>query len=349
MKYDYVSVGFYTFDCLGWPVTAIPEGGGTHFIEDFTLAVSGAAGTAVIVAAKLGLRCLAVGAVGSDMMGHWVQDRLNSFGVDISGLPMLPGSRTSSSIVTTRPNGLRPALHLKGATGDFIVDDALMAQVIDSEIVHLGGVGLMTRMDGERNAKLARLAKEHGAITTADVFAASPDDMPAVAAILPYIDYFMPSMEEARALTGIEPLDELAEYFISRGVRCCVFTLGPDGAYYHHNDGKRFTVPAYEVNVRCTCGCGDVFDGAFAVALLKGMSPERAVRFAQASSALNATGLGSQAGVESFEQVLAFMQTTPLKHRLPEVAEADSVASQDWHPSLELIDQPEGRLRKTPD
>jgi len=32
MRYDYVSVGFYTFDCLGWPFTQVPAGGGTVFI-----------------------------------------------------------------------------------------------------------------------------------------------------------------------------------------------------------------------------------------------------------------------------------------------------------------------------
>ena len=51
MRYDYAAMGFYTFDCLGWPVTAIPPNGETYFIEDLTLAVSGAAGTAVIAAA----------------------------------------------------------------------------------------------------------------------------------------------------------------------------------------------------------------------------------------------------------------------------------------------------------
>ena len=28
-RYDYVSMGFYTYDCLGWPFTEIPPGGGT--------------------------------------------------------------------------------------------------------------------------------------------------------------------------------------------------------------------------------------------------------------------------------------------------------------------------------
>src|SRR4029079_4571570 len=61
MRYDYSSIGFYTFDCLGWPFTSVPEGGGTHFIDELTLAVSGAAGTAAIAAAKMGLKVLAVG------------------------------------------------------------------------------------------------------------------------------------------------------------------------------------------------------------------------------------------------------------------------------------------------
>ena len=39
-----------------------------------------------------------------------------------------------------------------------------------------------------------------------------------------------------------------------------------------------------------------------------------AVRFAQATSALNASGLGSQAGVESFEHTLNFMKTTQVKN-----------------------------------
>src|SRR6476469_7715137 len=122
-QFDYTSMGFITFDCLGWPFTEVPAGGGTVFIDELTLAVSGAAGTAVIAAAKMGLKCLAVGGVGDDMMGDWVLERIKSFGVDISAMQRLKGSKTSSSIVTTREDGSRPALHMKGATGDFYVGD----------------------------------------------------------------------------------------------------------------------------------------------------------------------------------------------------------------------------------
>jgi hypothetical protein len=43
------------------------------------------------------------------------------------------------------------------------------------------------------------------------------------------------------------------------------------------------------------------------------MDPETAVRFAQATSALNATGLGSQAGVTDFDHTWDFMQSTAIK------------------------------------
>jgi sugar/nucleoside kinase (ribokinase family) len=309
-KFDYTSMGFITFDCLGWPFTAVPEGGGCNFIDELTLAVSGAAGVAAIAAAKMGLKTRAVGGVGKDLMGDWVMQRLHEFKVDTKMMQREQAWKTSSSIVTTRADGSRPALHMKGATGSFTVADKDFDKATDAKVFHLGGVGLMDAMDGDANARLMRHAKQRGCITTADIFAGSAEDLPDVAAVLPYTDYFMPSIEEARALSGLHDLVDCTKFFHDRGVACCVFTLGGDGAYYSHTDGTRFKIPAFDIKVKCTCGCGDAFDAGYAVALVKGFDPETSVRFAQATSALNATGLGSQAGVESFEHTLNFMKTT---------------------------------------
>lgn len=313
MRYDYVSVGFYTFDCLGWPVSEVPAGGGTNFIEDITLAVSGAAGTAAILAAKLGLKTLAVGGYGRDMMGDWAVSRLESFGIDTSGLQRFDGVPTSSSIVLTRADGSRPALHVRGATGHFVVDEADFDKVTDTRVFHMGGVGLMDAMDGARNAALMAHAKKRGCITTVDIFAGSAADLPDVDAVLPYTDYFIPSVEEAQALTGLTDLDDMAKFFMDRSTGACVFTLGGDGAYYRDKSGLSFRIPAFNINVKCTCGCGDVFNAGFAAGLLNGMSPQDSVRLAQASSALNATGLGSQAGVVSLADTLAFMEACSVK------------------------------------
>jgi len=310
MQYDYSTIGFITFDCLGWPYVQMPEGGGTCLVEDFALSVSGAAGTAAIAAAKMGLSVQAIGGVGNDLMGEWVRRRLGDFDINTELLQTIADGRTSSSIVTTRADGSRPVLHLKGATGDFYVEERDFDRVTDARVVHFGGVGLMNRMDQGQNARLAQRAKQRGAITTLDVFASSQAEMQAVEQMLPHTDYFLPSIEEAHALTGRSDLQGTAEYFLERGVGCCIFTLGPDGAYYHDSQGVRFRVPAFQVDVRCTCGCGDAFNAGFAVALRRGLDAEQAVRFAQATSALNASGLGSQAGVVDFEGTWSFMQRT---------------------------------------
>lgn len=283
-------------------------------LDDFTLAVSGAAGTAAIAASKMGLDTLAVGGVGDDLMGDWVLERLRHFRVSTAGMQRIAGARTSSSIVTTRRDGSRPALHLRGATADFYVDDDLMDEATNATVVHLGGVGLMDRMDSGRNAQLLKMAKSKCATTTLDVFAGAPGDLDKIAQVLPYTDYFMPSIEEAQALTGLSDMPTMATRFLDLGAACCIFTLGADGAYFHHRDGTRFRSPAFDIAVKCTCGCGDAFNAGMAVAFCHGMDPASAVRFAQATSALNATGLGSQAGVESFDATWRFMQTTPVRN-----------------------------------
>jgi sugar/nucleoside kinase (ribokinase family) len=311
MSYDYTSMGFYTFDCLGWPFSEVPAGGGTNLLTEIALAVSGAAGVAAIVAAKLGLKTCAVGGVGDDMMGDWVLQRTAQFGVDMTDLRRCPAVPTSSSIVLTRADGSRPALHVKGATGAFVVGEDRFDAVTDCTVFHLGGVGLMDAMDGARNAALMKHAKARGCITTVDVFAGSQSDLPDVAAVLPHTDYFIPSIEEAEALSGLSDRRKMVEFFFDLGAKCCVFTLGAQGAYYHNRDGTAFTVPAFKVAVKCTCGCGDVFNAGFAYGLIKGMAPRDAVRFAQACSALNATGLGSQAGIRDLAQVTALMNETP--------------------------------------
>jgi sugar/nucleoside kinase (ribokinase family) len=311
--FDYTSMGFITFDALCRPVTQIPPGGDTYFVEELTLAVSGAAGSAVIVAAKHGLRARAVGGVGNDDMGDWVLMKLARFGIDTRMMARCDGFTTSSSLVTTRPDGARPALHKRGATDGFYIDDSQIDDLLDTRILHVGGVGLMNRMDQGRTEEIMAEARRRGVITTLDVFASTPDDLPKVARLLPHTDYFLPSEEEARALSGLVDNRDLAQFLIDRGAGAVILTLGAQGAFYRHRDGTEFTVPAFAVNVVCTCGCGDCFNGGFATGLLKGMPMIDAVQIAQASSAQNATGLGSQAGVRDFATTLAFIRNTPLR------------------------------------
>ena len=77
--------------------------------------------------------------------------------------------------------------------------------------------------------------------------------------------------------------------------------------------GRTFREPAFNITVKCTCGCGDAFNAGFAAGIVNGMGPQEAIQLAQACSALNATGLGSQAGVVDWEDTLAFMKSCAVR------------------------------------
>jgi sugar/nucleoside kinase (ribokinase family) len=313
MRYDVSVIGLYILDVLGRPVTRIPDRGNVDFIEEIRLTVAGTAGGTVVDTAKLGLKSLAVGAVGEDEKADWVMMTLARHGIDTSAMQRLEGVPTSATILNVRPNGDRPALHVRGASDHFDVPASMYDQVFDAPIVHLGGTGLLRTLDGPKSVTLLREAKQRGRTVTFDLIAASAETAAIVTPLLPYIDYFMPSIEEARDMSGQSTPEDCARFYLDGGATCCVFTLGGEGAYYAHRDGRRIKSPAYDISVVDTTGCGDAFDAGFIAALHHEMDVETALRFAQASAALVASGLGSDAGIVSFDQTMTAMREMPVR------------------------------------
>jgi hypothetical protein len=124
-------------------------------------------------------------------------------------------------------------------------------------------------------------AKEQGALTTADIFAVSPEHMPAVARILPYTDYFLPSIEEARALSGLSDMGDAARYFQDLGAKDLRVYARGERRVLPRQLRRNVSHARFDVAVKCTCGCGDAFNAGFAVGLVKGFNAEATVRFAQ--------------------------------------------------------------------
>jgi sugar/nucleoside kinase (ribokinase family) len=313
MARDVSVIGLYILDVLGRPVSRIPERGNVEFIEEIRLTVAGTAGGTVVDTAKLGLKSLAVGAVGDDEKADWVLLTLQKHGIDISAMQRLPGVPTSATILNVRPNGERPALHVRGASDHFDVPPAMYDQVFAAPIVHLGGTGLLKRLDGPASLTLLTEAKKRGCTTTFDLIAANAQTAAIVLPLLPQIDYFMPSIEEAQDMSGCRGPEACAAFYLERGAKACVFTLGADGAFYADREGTRLTSPAYAIDIVDTTGCGDAFDAGFIAALHHKMDLETSLRFAQASAGLVATGLGSDAGIVSFEETMKVMRSWPVR------------------------------------
>ena len=311
-KFDATIVGLYILDVLGRPVTKIPDGGNVEFIEELRLTVAGTAGGTVVDCAKLGLKTLAVGAVGDDEKADFVIATLDKFGVDTSGFERIKNVPTSATILNVRPNGDRPALHLRGASDHFLPPSKEKIDIFDCKVFHLGGTGLLKKLDGQASVNVLKEAKERGCITTWDLIAATEETLEIVEPLLPYIDYFMPSIEEASVMSGIQDPEEVAKFYFDKGVKNCVLTMGEKGSLFMSRDQKIIT-PAFDIQVVDTTGCGDAFDAGMITALAKDMDLKTSLKFSTATSGLVATGLGSDAGIVSYEDTIEKMGNFKIK------------------------------------
>jgi ribokinase len=99
---------------------------------------------------------------------------------------------------------------------------------------------------------------------------------------------------------------QVAESIMKLGPRNVLLKMGERGAYLAADDGLRAQIPAYPVRAADTTAAGDAFNGAFAVALARGVCAQQAAEFATAAAAISVTRRGAlpsmptQAEIEDF-------------------------------------------------
>jgi sugar/nucleoside kinase (ribokinase family) len=311
MSHDVAVVGLMILDILGRPVERIPEGGSVEFIEEIRLTVAGTAGGTVVDCAKLGLAAMAVGCVGNDEKGDFILDTYRRLGVDTSAMQRTDDAPTSATILNVRPNGDRPALHVRGASDHLRVEPKDYDRICAGRFLHMGGTGLLQMMDGYPTEFLLKAAKVRGVTVTFDLIAPNAGTLELLKPCLPHVDYFMPSMEEAAFMSGMDEPDRIADFYLGLGAKACIFKWGDRGSYFATPAGRK-RVPAFRVEVSDTTGCGDAYCAGFIAGLAQGWEPERACLLGTAASGLVATGLGSDAGIVDLAQTIAFMESAEI-------------------------------------
>ncbi len=312
-RYDVSVSGLYILDILGVPVTEIPPGGQAIFLDEIRLTVAGTAGGTILACAKLGLGALAVGAVGSDEKAEWLLSAMQRVGIDTGAMQVAEGSDTSATILAIRPDGSRPALHVRGASDHFFIGPDMQARALEARIVHFGGTGLLAKMDGAPTASFLKAAKEAGRITTFDLIQAQRETLDLVEPLMPHVDFFMPSIDETSVMTGLDDPAACARFFLDKGARVCAISLGAEGSLVRARDGREIHVPAFEVAVRDTTGCGDAYTAGFIAGLARDWDLADCARLATATAALVATGLGSGACIRSFDDTVQAMNSLPAR------------------------------------
>lgn len=308
MNMTVAAVGVHVLDTHVIGVESIPAGSDGQLVDTIRMSPAGTAGGTGVVLSRLGAKVKSFGAVGADPLGVTLLSLLAREGVDTSGLVRMEEAQTSASVLPVRPNGDRPAWHCIGANGAFTLDDLSFAALEGVTHLHLGGPEFL---GGEVAASLLQHAHSLGATTSVDILAPGDPGMLAMfVEALPHTDYLLPNDEQVLGFTGTATLAEGAAAFLDHGVGCVAVTQGAKGALVATAE-ETFEVPAYDIDVVDTTGCGDAFSAGFLRGLSLGRDLRGAAELGCATAAQVARGLGTDAGGYDLAGVEAFASSTP--------------------------------------
>jgi tagatose kinase len=275
---------------------------------------SGASAIFADAAARLGARVGFVGAVGNDDFGRCIRDRLESDGIDLSHLRVVPDRMTGVAFVTYFRDGSRKFIYnvREGAPA------ALNAAQIEPEYfagvrwLHVMGFAL-TISDSCRQAcyEAVALVRKAGGRVSLD-----PNLRPEVLSIeeirnlcrpvLEACEIVLPSGVEAQMLAGVADTDAAVRALLRQGPRIVALKQGERGSTVYTADA-RLAIPPFRVTEVDPTGAGDCYGAAFVVGLLEGWGLERTARFANAVGALATTRQGPMEGTFTRNEVMTFM------------------------------------------
>lgn len=271
-------------------VDAFPDGPEKFQAFDAAVVGGGGAANAAVAVSRLGARAQLGARLGQDSTAQTILCELETEGVDLTGIIQNENARSGFSSVLIDVRGERQIVNFRGSG---LPDTPKpLPKDIDAVLVD-------TRWP---TGAIAALEQARAIGVPGVVDAEAPID----GAILARASHVAFSVQGLRSLIGTGGLGAAVEEMAKGlGVWVCV-TDGDQGVYYS-NGGGAVHVPAFDVDVVDTLGAGDVWHGAFALALGQGKSEHDAVIFASAAAALKCTRPGGRNAAPKLAEVEAFL------------------------------------------
>jgi len=182
------------------------------------LSTGGPVSNTGIALIKLGIAAALMGKLGEDPFGQIVHTLLRQWNAD-AGMIDAKGATTSYTIALSPPGLDRMFLHCPGANDTFAAADVDYDLVAKAKLFHLGYPPLMQRMYSEGGKQLIEIfkrVKALGVTTSLDMSLPDPDSPGGKAdwrsileRLVPHVDLFLPSAEEATFMLNRAKFEQL--------------------------------------------------------------------------------------------------------------------------------------------
>ena len=280
--------------------------GERNFLQGF----GGDTSNMIIAAARSGGRTAYVTRVGDDEFGRLFLELWKREGVATSGVIVDREAPTAAYFVTHGAQGHVFSYLRAGSAASRLRPEDLPD--LKPSFVHASGISMAISASAA-DTVLAAFQKAQGKIAFDSNLRLKlwplqrAREMIGAAAAM--ADYFFPSIEDARQLSGRESPEANLEWAHGLGAKTVFLKLGADGVIV--SDGKkRERIPGHAVKAVDATGAGDCFCGATLARLAAGDSIWEAARYANAAAALATTGFGAVDPLPRPEAVRALLAKT---------------------------------------
>ena len=282
-------------------VDAFPTPEAKAQASDFLTVGGGCAANAAIAIARLGGQASFAGPLGGPAGREPVSDRivagLEHEGVVCAGCVRLDGVTSPISAIFVNARGERNIATYRDRKLDTVV-----AADVDTLAAGADAVLADNRFPNF-SLPICRAALRRGIPVVLDADKPAQPGDPLFAAS----SHVIFSAEGLRATTGV---DDLAKALCDFGETTNAFlavTDGPRPILWRDDADAIREMPAFAITARDTLAAGDVFHGAFTLALIEGRDAVEAMRFAAAAAAVKCTRFGGGGAAPARAEVEAFL------------------------------------------
>ncbi|MBU5690242.1 MAG: carbohydrate kinase family protein [Candidatus Aenigmatarchaeota archaeon] len=286
--YDVTVLGDINIDIITYPLDRYPEKDKQKIVGDMLLSPGGSAFNLALACAKLGLKTKFIGKVGNDYFGNFLLEigKKNKINMDVRKT----NEKTGITFAATFKDGSRSFISFKGTNNTFSVKD-FDKKSIEGKVLAVAGYNLTNSLRKDMY-DLINYAKGKGMKVSLDPNW-DPDGwtqerLNDLTQILPQLDWFLPDLKEAEAITFTKNDLLMIKKLTLLGCKCVLLKQGEKGCLIGLKDYAKL-IPSFKIDVKNPTGAGDVFHAAFLKSVLLTNDIEKSVVFANAAGALSAS------------------------------------------------------------